>query len=158
MNPTNYRNMLKVWIQSEAWDHFAHLPRLLGNEDDVTAATLVLLPDPKAFATVDDYAEAVKDALDLSGHVLREELGSLFTGLIYTADLIEFQGDHEEICEEAIDEMGGFDEVLAGCNSVTDVITTAAQYGADKMWRDAVGEFVYGLDLVLDRLDEEFDL
>lgn len=158
MKPTDYRNILKVWIQSEAWDHFAHLPRILDNDDDVTNATLALLPDPKAFATVDDYAEAVKDALDLSGHVLREELESLFTGIIYTRDLIEFQAEHEEICDDAIAELGGFSEVMADCDSVSAVICRAADYGADKMWRDAVGEFVYGLDLVLDRLDEEFDL
>lgn len=158
MSATDYRDNLKVEIQAEAWEHFAHLPRLLGDDDDVASETLRLLPDPEGFATVDDYAAAVRDALDLNGHVLREALEGLFTGLIYISDLIEFQGDHEEVCDDAIAEMGGFAEVMADCDSVSAVISQAAQLGADKVWRDAVGEFVYGLDLALDRLDEDFDL
>ena len=158
MSVTDYRDNLKVEIQAEAWEHFAHLPRLLGDDDDVARETLRLLPDPEGFATVDDYAAAVRDDLDLTGHVLREHLEELFTGIIYTRDLIEFQHDHEEVCDDAIAEMGSFAEVMADCETMSEVIGRAAQLGADKVWRDAVGEFVYGLDLALDRLDEEFDL
>lgn len=158
MNATDYRDNLKVEIQSEAWEHFARMPRLLGDDDDIARETLALLPDPEGFVTVDDYAAAVRDDLDLTGYVLRETLEGLFTGLIYTRDLIEFQHDHEEICDEAIAEMGSFAEVMADCATMSDVICQAAQLGADRMWRDAVGEFVFGLEMALDRLDEEFDI
>lgn len=158
MNATDYRDNLKVEIQSEAWDHFARMPRVIGNDDDVTDATLALLPDPEGFATVDDYAAAVRDDLDLTGYVLREILEGLFDGLTWTRDEVEFQRDHEEICDDAIAEMGSFAEVMADCDTMSEVIGRAAQLGADRMWRDAVGEFVFALEMALDRLDEDFDI
>lgn len=158
MSATNYRDNLKVWIQSEAWDRFAHLPRIMADDDDVSRETLRLLPDPEGFVTVDDFAAEVRDRLDLDGYVLRETLEGLFDGITYTRDLIEFQGDHEEICDEAIAEMGTFAEVMADCDSMSEVICRAAELGADRMWREAVEEFMYGLSLALDRLDEEFDI
>lgn len=158
MNATAYRDDLKVEIQSEAWDSFAHLPRMLGDDDDVARETLALLPDPEGFVTVDDFAAEVRDRLDLTGYVLRETLEGLFDGLAYTRDLIQFQSDHEELCDEAIAELGSFAEVMADCDSMSEVICRAADLGAAKLWRDAVEEFMFGLSMALDRLDEDYDL
>lgn len=155
---TNYRDRFISEAIEEIREHTRHLPSILGDAEDVISETLRILPDPEAFDYTDDYAAAVRDDLDLTGYVLREHLEELFTGIVYTRDLIDFQHDHEDFCDDAIDDLGGFAEVMADATSVSEVITIAAKYGAERMWRDAMGDIVYGLETVLDRLDEEFGL
>lgn len=148
------RDKFHAEVEAMVRGEMAFCPTILGHDTDVIEAIFFDLPDPESFEEAEDYLEAVRDNLDCSGYRIREDLEALFTGIIYTGDLHKFFEKNEDYCDDAVEEYGGFPEMMSDCESVSEVISRAAQVGADRMWRDYMGEIVMCLETILDRLDD----
>lgn len=150
-------------LVSEIHDAIRHemtfFPEEVAYESDIIDVTLDLLPNPDGFVGINDstdedaidYLEEVKTSLDLSGSMLRESIEALFSGLVYTADAVEFWQKHEAECDEAVREYG-FE--LGDSNSVSEIISRAADYGGMMMLSNKASDICYTLEGVIDRLED----
>ena len=150
-------------LVSEIQDTIRHemtfFPTEVAHESDVIDVALELVPNPDGFIGINDapeedaldYLEDVKTSLDLSGSMLREGIELLFTGLVYTADAMEFCQKYEAECDEGLGEYG-YD--LGSLSSLSEIICRAADYGGMIMLSNKASDICYILEGVIDRLED----
>ena len=153
-------------IQDIIREVMAYVPKTVGFEDDVTYTILDMMPDPEAFVGTNDeehedardYLEALNDDLDLSGYVTREAVEGVRRDLIYTVDIHRFYEDYTDVCEEGMDDIyGNLAEAAQGCDTISDLISRAADAGSYRMWSEMVGDLICNLENMIDRFEEDID-
>lgn len=158
VSPVQVADDVVVTIQDTVTWVMRDTPTEIAYDTDAIDAVLNLLPDPEAFDEVSDYLDSVDSALDLDGYQTHEALEACKVSMIYTADLHTFFRENEDVCDEAVNEYGGFSEVMTDCESVSDVICQAAEIGHEYLWRCVVSEIVWDLNVGMARLREDFDI
>lgn len=163
-----FRCDLLARIEDCVNDEMTFCPSILGDAGDVMEQVTYMLPDTDTY-TPGDYdgdslaaAEAwlsdVESDLDVYGYGLRESLEGLFDGIIYNGDISDFWDEYSDYCEEAAGGIGGVAELAASCDSVSDIVSSAVQWGAAQMWgeyvNDAVGSIRIALEQARDILDQ----
>lgn len=154
-----FRSDLLARIENCVNEEMAFCPSILGDAGDMMEQITYMLPntdtyspgdyDGDSLAAADAWLSDVESDLDVDGYSLREALESLSGEIIYNSDIYAFWDKYDNYCEEAVAEMGGVSELAYSCNSVSDIVSSAVQWGAMQMWREYVGDVVDSVRIAL---------
>ena len=129
-------------------------PAIVADEFDVIDVTLDLIPAAEEFDTAEEFLSAADSALDVDGHMLRESIEALFTGIVYTHDSIEFWREYESECEEAVSEYGLMHD-MDSYDTVSDFIARVADYGGMYMLSNKASDICTVIGNILEQIESE---
>ena len=162
-----FRDDLMERIENGVNEEMVFCPRILGHASDMIEQIRYDMPDtdtyvPGAYegdplAAADAWLSDVESDLDVDGYSLRESLEGLFDGIVYNDDAAAFWGEYGDYCEEAVNEMGGVTELAYSCNSVSEIVSSAVQWGATQMWREYVAEVIESVRIALEQARDILD-
>lgn len=143
-------------IEVELW----HLPAELGHLSDIVDAIRYKMPKADSWAPysaetdteiAEEFLSDVYDAAHESDlvDVIAEGGGEL----IYTTDCVKFYESNMDYCDDTVEEFGGIREM--DIQSVSQAVTTAGAWGADRMWREYCTDAVDILQGIIDGVETE---
>lgn len=162
-----FRGDLMARLENCVNEEMVFCPRILGDAGDVMDQITYMLPgtdtytpgdyDGDSLAAAEAWLSDVESDLDVDGYRLREGLESLSGEIIYYSDAAAFWGEYGDYCEDAVNEIGGVAELAVSCDSVSEVVSSAAQWGARLMWRGYVNEVIESVRIALEQARDILD-